>query len=870
MSIIHKNTAFGVGDFVFVAVGLLCVFGFFLSYPSQEPRSLIKTTISEDSVTVMANQVIRDLGYSLDGRQATEISLESNTDLLDSLQYNNGRQAFIQAASESMPPGLHPYYWDVRFFSTGNSTQAEEDASQNIVIRLDEQGRLIELLNNENRLPERPVQRKALIHAFESNADLDLWKTLPDSAWDKVLRFDFDEDYNSGSASDSVDITDTERSHTFRRANIERLMNYYLQNGGWESTQFEFSEIQIETVHSEAVADVTVDAAAPIMGQDLRINARLLSSGALVNLDATYNPDSTEPNMLGLLEISRISMVLIFALALIILFYFRIRSRAIDTQSALIAGILTGIIVSATIFLREWGTITLVGGNVQSMDLLGLALQMGFSGAFTSVGVFALFAVGDSIMRQYWPQKLYSYDYLRQGKFFNRPIGEMILRSMVLAFILCGILTGALSLAPNLFFEIDRTFLFHEAAWAPIYLLLNSFWFSLLFALCIFSVAATQFYGSNKRKWLASLTIGLGVILIAPTYQNVGPVIPEVVLFGILGIVFTLIFLKWDILTVFFTHFLFVLILESSSGWIVNGSPDLPAFILLLIFLLGNIVAAVLFIVKGEKEHSLSGYVPEYVEELAQEQRIKQELRIARDVQQSFLPVETPHFKDLDLAAICKPAYETGGDYYDFVQLDDHRIAVTIGDVSGKGIQAAFYMTFIKGILHSLCREIDSPAEILKKVNRLFYDNAGRGTFISLVYGIIDLDKKTFQFARAGHNPVLRVASKKGHLEELKPKGIGIGLSRDRFDEHLEEVELSLEDDSVLVLYTDGIVEALSESEKFYGTNRLNTLIKRNARKSAKEILDLLAQDVKSFIGKAKQHDDMTIMVMKFKDQKEN
>ncbi|NIT55460.1 MAG: hypothetical protein GWN00_04260, partial [Aliifodinibius sp.] len=97
MSIIHKNTAFGVGDFIFIAVGLLCVFGFFLNYPSQDPRSVIQTTITEDSVAVTANQVIRDLGYSLDGRQAFVEGLQSNTDLLDSLQLDNGRQRFINA-----------------------------------------------------------------------------------------------------------------------------------------------------------------------------------------------------------------------------------------------------------------------------------------------------------------------------------------------------------------------------------------------------------------------------------------------------------------------------------------------------------------------------------------------------------------------------------------------------------------------------------------------------------------------------------------------------------------------------------------------------------------------------------------------------
>ncbi|MGM0545776.1 MAG: PP2C family protein-serine/threonine phosphatase [Bacteroidota bacterium] len=861
MSIIHKNTAFGVRDFIFVAVGLLCVFGFFFSYPSQEPRSLIQTTMERDSVAAKADNIIKDLGYSANDQQDLIISLESNTELLDSLQQKNGRQSFIQAASDSMPSGLHPYYWGVVFTSTSGESQNVE--TEELVLHLDEQGRLIEFVNPQNVLPDRPVQRRALIHAFKADANLDLWKSLPDSSWDKVMQFDFNEDYNSGTTADSLEISDPERSHTFTRSDIERLANYHLQHGGWNPSQFEVSEIQIETVHSQAVADVTFDAEAPIMDQDLQINARLLSSGALLNLDATYNSTNNEQDFPGPLVISRIAIVLIFGLAVIILFYFRIRSRAIDTQSALVAGILTGIIVPVAIFLEEWQANPIMGANVESTDLLGLALQMGFSGAFTSVGIFALFAVGDSITRQYWPDKLYSYDYLRQGMLFNKPIGEMILRSTVLAFILCGIWTATLSVIPELSFEIERTLLFYEAAWSPIYVFLNSFWFSLVFALTIFGVAATQIYGASKRKWLAVLTIVVGIILIVPTMQDFGPPLAEILFLAIIGIAFTAIFLKWDILTVFFTHFLFVLMLETSSGWIINNSPDLSSFILLGIFLLINTIAAILFIVKGKKEHSLSTYVPEYVEELAQEQRIKQELRIARDVQQSFLPVQTPHFANLDLAAICKPAYETGGDYYDFIRLDDHRIAVTIGDVSGKGIQAAFYMTFIKGILHSLCREIDSPAEILKKVNRLFYDNAQRGTFISLVYGIIDLQKNTFLFARAGHNPVLRVASDNGKFEELKPKGIGIGLSKDSFDEQLEEVELPLQNSDVLILYTDGIVEALSESKKFYGSKRLNRMIKQHAGRSAKEIMDLLAQDVRSFIGNAKQHDDMTMMVIK-------
>src|SRR5699024_7959502 len=126
---------------------------------------------------------------------------------------------------------------------------------------------------------------------------------------------------------------------------------------------------------------------------------------------------------------------------------------------------------------------------------------------------------------------------------------------------------------------------------------------------------------------------------------------------------------------------------------------------------------------------------------------------------------------------------------------------------------------FIKGILHSLCREVESPAELLKKANRLFCENAPRGVFISLVYGIIDLQKHEFRFARAGHNPILHLNDAAEQITELKPRGIGVGLDAgEAFDCNIEELTLSLEKHDQLILYTDGIVEAMNANQVFYGT----------------------------------------------------
>ena len=125
--------------------------------------------------------------------------------------------------------------------------------------------------------------------------------------------------------------------------------------------------------------------------------------------------------------------------------------------------------------------------------------------------------------------------------------------------------------------------------------------------------------------------------------------------------------------------------------------------------------------------------MPSYIQELAQEERMKGELEIAYEVQASFLPRRMPMVEGLDLAAMCLPALEIGGDYYDFVELEKGRLAVVIGDVSGKGIQAAFYMTLVKGFFQTLCRMIDSPAELLRRLNVLFCENVPRGTFISMI-----------------------------------------------------------------------------------------------------------------------------------------
>lgn len=322
--------------------------------------------------------------------------------------------------------------------------------------------------------------------------------------------------------------------------------------------------------------------------------------------------------------------------------------------------------------------------------------------------------------------------------------------------------------------------------------------------------------------------------------------------------------MRTDFITTVVTFITFLLIMDISETWVVTGSSEAIVFYIIISFFVILFSGGIYAIAKGQDINILPSYIPEYMEEIAQEQRVKQELHIARNVQHSFLPTTIPKVQNFDLAGYCDPAQETGGDYYDMIKLSDEKIAIAIGDVSGKGIQAAFYMTFAKGVIHSLCSILDNPMELISKANQLFNDNATRGTFISMIYGILDTKDKTFKFIRAGHNPIL-LKKKNGDMEWLQPKGTAIGMMKNAsFEKGAEEMVIQMNSEiECLVLYTDGITEAANKKNEFYGEDRLLRIVKNANYKTSNDLIDIIIKDVSKFTGAAEQHDDITCVVIK-------
>lgn len=251
-------------------------------------------------------------------------------------------------------------------------------------------------------------------------------------------------------------------------------------------------------------------------------------------------------------------------------------------------------------------------------------------------------------------------------------------------------------------------------------------------------------------------------------------------------------------------------------------------------------------------------------EEKIEKERLARELVIAREVQKKLLPQDVPTIAGLTVAALSVSAQEVGGDYYDFVEVDEKKWAFIVGDVSGKGTSAAFYMAEMKGVFRALSRLTDSPTTFLKYANRALVNSMEKNIFISVVYGVLDLETEVLTLARAGHCPVV-VVNGHGQARFLRTDGLGLGLDQgELFASVLVEESISLKPGDVFVLYTDGVVESRSETGEEFGYDRLMEAVCRHHKKTASELHAALLSDLNRFLGKNQYDDDMTLLVLRW------
>ncbi len=267
----------------------------------------------------------------------------------------------------------------------------------------------------------------------------------------------------------------------------------------------------------------------------------------------------------------------------------------------------------------------------------------------------------------------------------------------------------------------------------------------------------------------------------------------------------------------------------------------------------------------AESFNRMSGSIEHLLHVQREKQRLDDELRIAREIQHSLLPVQPPQIAGLSIADLCEPAREVGGDYYDFFLLGPRQLGVLVADVSGKGTSAALYMAELKGLMLATSQTERSPRRLLITVNRLLAEHLDNRSFITATYAVIDLEAMTLTSARAGHTPMLVVSG--GVSEVVVPSGMVLGLrlpgSAERFDTLLEEHVRPVRDGDVIALYTDGITEAMNEEGDLFGEPAFGDVLAGVSHLDAAGIRERVVRDVRAFVGEAEPHDDMTMVVIK-------
>jgi serine phosphatase RsbU (regulator of sigma subunit) len=242
-----------------------------------------------------------------------------------------------------------------------------------------------------------------------------------------------------------------------------------------------------------------------------------------------------------------------------------------------------------------------------------------------------------------------------------------------------------------------------------------------------------------------------------------------------------------------------------------------------------------------------------------QQERLERELQLAMEIQQRFQPAAPPTVIGYELQGISFPCYEIGGDYYDFIERDDGRLVIALGDVSGKGTAAALLMSSLHAAVHAQAGSHETLVETISAVNRYLADNIPPNRFVTLFYAELDPASGALSFLNAGHNPPLIVHAA-GTVEQLASGGLPLGIKRDA---EYREGRTQLQCGDILVIYSDGVTEAASPSGEEFGPTRLYEVVSRNIDASAAGVRDRIESALTKFSQGTQAADDITLVIVK-------
>jgi len=253
---------------------------------------------------------------------------------------------------------------------------------------------------------------------------------------------------------------------------------------------------------------------------------------------------------------------------------------------------------------------------------------------------------------------------------------------------------------------------------------------------------------------------------------------------------------------------------------------------------------------------------------MVEQERLQKEMQVAQEIQHTLLPASFPDVDGYEIGALYRAAKEVGGDYYDFFWVNPTTIGIVVADVSGKGVPGSLVMTMIRTAMRLEARGNKSAADVLARVNQHVTADMKKGMFVTMFYVVLDSRRRTINFASAGHNPMILYRGRTKETYFLKPKGFPLGLSLpdgQMFERTLAIQKIGLEKNDMLVIYTDGITEAMNKQKKQFGEERLIATIRENAHMTPEEFVGELSRRIAAFTDGAEQNDDITVVAIKEK-----
>lgn len=243
--------------------------------------------------------------------------------------------------------------------------------------------------------------------------------------------------------------------------------------------------------------------------------------------------------------------------------------------------------------------------------------------------------------------------------------------------------------------------------------------------------------------------------------------------------------------------------------------------------------------------------------------RMKKELNYAREIQLSMLPKNDAVIGELEISAISVPASEVGGDYFDYFKISDHEVGFFICDVSGHGVASGLLLSGLRSCMHLILEENTNPKIVLEKLNRMIRKTQSRKMFVTAIFAIIDLEKNKCMLFNAGHLPPYKISGESKEIFKIKKHGLALGaMNTVEKEGTANEVLFDFNKGDKLILYTDGVNEAMNASKSEYGLDNLELFLNNNSEKKSNELVNGLIEDVRKFTNNSVSRDDLTLLII--------